>query len=482
MTSHSKQIARRLEPLVAILLAFTALTSVAINSFALDIKRSTLSNGAILLVSEQHQLPMVTMAIAFDAGSRRDPKGKEGLAELTADSLTEGTKELSSEELNQKIDFMGSSLGVSAGQDYADASFTSLSKYSNDTLHLLATVLTSPALKDKEVIRKRNEQVDSIKSDNEQPGYVAEREFSKQLFGDTPYGHPPEGTVESVQKLKPTDVRNFYKQYYKTTGAIISVVGDINADQIKASLEKELAGLEGTVPPQDAPPTPTVPPGVRVTKLDRNVTQANLVLGFGGVARSDPDFYRLQVMNYIFGGGSFASRLMKEVRSKHGLAYSISSGFETGKFPGSFRIVLQTKNQSANQAIQMVLQQMHEIQDSPVSDDEIDGAKKFLVGSFPLKIDKQSSIASFLVQIEFYGLGLDYADKYPGLVNSVTKADVQRVAKQYLHSDAYLMVAAANLSEAKIEVPGAEGTATPSPAPSAGSTETPAATASAGGH
>src|SRR6266851_3707749 len=173
---------------------------------------------------------------------------------------------------------------------------------------------------------------------------------------------------------------------------------------------------------------------------------------------------------------------MKEVRSKHGLAYSISSGFETGKFPGSFRVVLQTKNQSANQAIQMVLQQVHEIQDSPVSDDEIDGAKKFLVGSFPLKIDKQSSIASFLVQIEFYGLGLDYADKYPGLVNSVTKADVQRVPKQYLHPDAYLMVAASNLSEAKIEVPGAEGTATPSPAPSAGSTETPAATASAGGH
>jgi zinc protease len=145
-------------------------------------------------------------------------------------------------------------------------------------------------------------------------------------------------------------------------------------------------------------------------------------------------------------------------------------------------VVLQTKNQSANQAIQMVLQQMHEIQDSPVSDDEIEGAKKFLVGSFPLKIDKQSSIASFLVQIEFYGLGLDYADKYPGLVNSVTKVDIQRVAKQYLHADAYLLVAAANLSEAKIEVPGAEGTATPAPTESGGGTTTPSPTATGGGH
>jgi zinc protease len=173
-------------------------------------------------------------------------------------------------------------------------------------------------------------------------------------------------------------------------------------------------------------------------------------MGFGGVARSNPDYYRLQVMNYILGGGGFASRLMQVVRSKDGLAYSIGSGFEPGKFPGSFAVSLQTKNQSSNQAIDLILQQLHDIQEKPVTDEELDGAKKFLIGSFPLKIDKQSGIASFMLQVELYGLGLDYAEKYPKLIEAVTKEDVQRAAKEYLHPDSVIVVAVANQIEAKI--------------------------------
>jgi len=432
-------------------MAAIAIVFVATPSHALDIKKITLSNGATLLVSEQHQLPMVTVMIEFDAGTRRDPKGKEGLAELTARSLSQGTREVTAPEFDQKVDFMGSSVGVSADRDYATAGMTSLKKYQGETLQLLAGILTEPGLRDADIERKRAEQVAEIKSAEEQSGYTANVEFVKDLFGDSPYGHPGAGSSASVAKLTNDDVRGFYRDYYKLGSAIIAVAGDVSADELKVSLEKVLAGLSGSVAPQTEPQPIKVAPGLQVKLIDRNVMQANIIMGSGGVARSNPDFYRLKVMNYILGGGGFSSRLVKVVRSAHGLAYSIHSGFEPGKYQGAFTIGLQTKNQSSNEAIDLVLQQLREIQEKPVSDAELDSAKKFLIGSFPLGIERQSAIASFMVQIEFYGLGLDYAEQYPKLIGSVTKDDVLAVAKKYLHPDSMIVVAVANQADAKIK-------------------------------
>ena len=439
---------------VKILASVAALASIvvaAVPSHALEIKKSTLSNGATLLVSEQHQLPMVTFMIEFDAGTRRDPKGKEGLAELTARCLAQGTKELTTPEFNQKVDFMGSEVGVSAGRDYATAGMTSLKKYQGETFGLLAGILTEPGLRDADIERKRTEQVAEIKAAEEQPGYTANVAFVKDLFGDSPYGHPGAGFSDSVAKLTNDDVRGFYRDHYKMGNAIVAVAGDVTPDEVKALLEKELASLGGSVAPQPEPPAINVPPGLHVKLIDRNVVQANIIMGSSGVERSNPDFYRLKVMNYILGGGGFASRLVKVVRSEHGLAYSVSSGFEPGKYQGAFTIGLQTKNQSSNEAIDLTLQQLREIQEKPVSDAELDGAKKFLIGSFPLNIERQSAIASFMIQVDFYGLGLDYADQYPKLIGAVTKDDVLAVAKKYLHPDSIIVVAVANQAEAKIK-------------------------------
>ncbi len=448
--------------------AFALTAAFAAPAAALEIKRSVLADGAVLLVSEQHQLPMVTMTIAFDAGARRDPEGKGGLASLTASSLTLGTKELSASQFNQKVDFMGSSISIGAGADYAQASFTSLKKYEDATLGLLAAALTEPALSDAEITRKRDERVATIKAQEEQPDYVAGVTFHKALYGNTPYGHPSAGTAESVAKLTPQDVRDFYQAHYKIGSAVISVVGDVGAGEVKAKLEKALDALKGTVAPQAEPPAPSVAPGIHPTLVDRNVVQATIILGSGGVARSNPDYYRLQVMNYILGGGGFASRLMKIVRSKHGLAYGISSGFDAGKFPGSFAVDTQTKNKSTNEALQLIVEQLRDIQEHPVSDAELASARKYLIGSFPLKLDRQSSIASFILQVELYGLGLDYAERYPKLIAAVTREDIQRVAQKYLHPDALVLVAVANQSEAAINVANlkrvAEGTPASAPA------------------
>jgi zinc protease len=421
-------------------------------SAALEIKRIKLNNGATLLVSEQHQLPMVSIAIAFDAGARRDPQGQEGLATLTAAALEQGTKELTAADFDRQVDFMGSSVGVSADRDYAVASMTSLKKYEDATLHLLAQILENPGLRDADIKRKQADQVADIKASQEQPGYVAQVAFAKAIFGNTPYGHPDEGFADTVAKLTPAQVREFYHEHYKTGGAVIAVAGDVDANTIKEKLEKELAGIQGSIAPQSAPPTPVVPAGIHLDVIDRTVAQANLMLGAGGIERSNPDYYKLQVMNYILGGGGFASRLMKVVRSKGGLAYTVASGFQAGKFPGAFLVVLQTKNKSANEALKLVMEQLREIRNAPVTEDELKSARQYLIGSFPLKIDRQSEITGFMLQVELNGLGLDYAERYPKLISAVTAADVQEVARKYLHPDALQVVAVANQAEAGIGV------------------------------
>ena len=231
--------------------AIVLLTALSANlARALEVKRVTLNNGMTLLVSPQHNLPMVTAAILFDAGARRDPKGKEGLAHLTADSLMEGTRTIGADEFNRKVDFLGSMMDVEAGGDYSTGAFTSLKRYWRDTLKLLAGVLTDPGLRDEDIGRKQAEQVAGLKAADEEPGYVAQITFLKELFGDAPYGHLPDGTVAAVEKLSADDVRGFYHEYYRPEHAIAAVVGDIEPDEVVKALNEELAAMKGSAPAQ----------------------------------------------------------------------------------------------------------------------------------------------------------------------------------------------------------------------------------------
>jgi len=181
--------------------------------------------------------------------------------------------------------------------------------------------------------------------------------------------------------------------------------------------------------------------------IDRQISQANIVLGSPGISRGNPDFYALSVMNYILGSGGFASRLLEEIRNKRGLAYSVESFFDPGRYEGSFQVVLETKNASAREAISLVVAQIKLMQEALVSEKELEGAKKYLIGSFPLRVDTQAKLAGFMIQEEYYGLGQDYPDKYPGLIRSVTREEVLRVARSYLHPEKYVLVIVGNLKE-----------------------------------
>jgi len=411
--------------------------------------RSTLPNGARLIVSEQHVLPMAVIEILVDAGARRDPRGKEGLANLTADLVTEGTRSRTASQIKESVDFIGAGLSTSADTDFAVLSLTVLSKDLDTGLALLTDVLLHPTFPEAEVARRREAALATIRTEEDNPGSVAQRAFVEAVFRGEPYGHPAIGTADSVRRLTRADIEAFYKQHYRPDGTIIVVAGDVAVADVEQRLQ--LALKEWTSRQTEAFEYPVASVARPETvRIEKPITQANIILGHRGVARDNPDYYALTVMNFILGGGGFTSRLLDNIRTKAGLAYSVASSFIAGKSPGSFQVSMQTKNESASDAIARTCAELERIRREPVGDEELSDAKLYLTGSFPLRLDSTAKIAGFLAQVEFFDLGADYADTYVQRINTVTKDDILRVAQQYVHPDELQLVVVANLDQAKV--------------------------------
>ena len=413
------------------------------------VERTVLPSRLVLLTSEDHSLPIVTLELLIDSGSRRDPVGKEGLAYLTSKGLLLGTKKRIAEQLNEELDFMGASLTATSGRDYATVSLRVLKKDLDRGLDLFIDVLAQPTFPEEEVRNEIQKTLASIQSAEDQPGDVAEKQFQKSLFLKSPYGHPVEGTRVSLPGLNHGDLARFFETYYHPNNAILALVGDVTMEEVKARVLPLLAKWPvGEIPKESF--RVDFAKGPETIKIERAITQANIILGQEGVSRENPDFYALSVMNYILGGGGFASRLTEEIRNSRGLAYDVQSFFDPGKYPGSFQIVLQTKNGSAREAISLSLEQIEGIRKEPVSEKELEAAQKYLIGSFPMRFDTQTRLANFLTQVEYYGLGLDYPEKYPSFIRAVTKEQILRVAQTYLHPDHRILVIVANLKEADL--------------------------------
>lgn len=421
------------------------------------VERTVLPNGLTLLVIRQPHLPMVVLSALVDAGSRFDPTGKEGLASLVGSLLTEGTEKRSASEIHDVMDFLGAKLFAAAGDDYATLSLTVLKKDFEKGIDMFADVLLRPAFHDAEFVRKRDEALADIESENQNPGTIADRAFRKALFQNGPYRSAPVGWKDSVAKLTVADVKTFYAAMYRPDCTTLVASGDVTLEEMKALVERFLASWaqrpkkpSAASERHPAAPAPDPATGPSIVRIDRDLTQANLVWGHLGTTRDNPDWYAMQVMNYILGGGGFSSRMMASIRTDAGLAYSVYSYFVPGKIPGSFQVTLQTKSASTAEALDRLEKEVGRIRSEPVSDEELSAAKKYLTGSFPLRFDSNAEMVSFYSQIEYYGMGLDYPARYDSLINSVAKEDILRVAQKYLHPEQTILVVVGKQSEIKL--------------------------------
>jgi zinc protease len=443
--SHGR-IDRRAGIVVIVLLALLSPSRATAAPLA---ERHVLDNGLTVLVASRRALPIVTVNATVRGGSLWEPAERPGLAHLTASLLTRGTATRTAAEIDETVDFIGASLSAQAGRDFSELEVTVVKAHLAAGLEVLVEALRRPAFPQDEVVRKVQQIRAALRKRQENPGEVAREAFNALVFGDHPYGRSLEGTEASLSAVGREEIVRFYRERYTPDRAIITVVGDVEPEEIMRQVRSLLGDWAGGAPGADRAAEPAPPAESAVTrKIERGVSQATIVLGHQGVSRDDPDYYALTVMNYVLGGGGFSSRLVERIREAEGWAYDVSSSFSPGLSRGSFQVVLQTKNETVWAAVDAVVRELRRMVERGVTDQELADAKAYLTGSFPLRLDTNRKLAELISAVEFYGLGLDYADRYPALIDAVTTEDVLRVARAHIRLDRYVLVVVADHAKA----------------------------------
>ena len=408
-----------------------------------------LSNHLKLLVFEEHSIPIVTLQLLTAAGSVRDPQDMRGLANLTAKSILLGTRFLSFDEINKRLDFIGASLDADCSTDFAAIGMQVLKKDLETGVGLFTEIVVNPSFPAADVDGQKDDIIGFLRAKEDDPLEVATRAFDKALFLDNPYAGPVEGTEKSVAAISPENLSKFYASLYRPNNSVLVIGGDITLQEVKTLIVPILSEWQAGEVAEPSLRKEFAEGAVSVA-IDKPVSQATIIIGCPAMERASEDYYPFQVINQILGSGDLSSRLMAEIRIKKGLAYVVESYLAARKQLGSFRVIIQTKDASAKESIALARKELERLQREPVSEAELEGAKKFLIGNFPLKYSAQQDFAKFLAQIEFYGLGSDYPERYANLINAVTADDILRVAKKYLKPDNVLVIVA-DLKKAQIQ-------------------------------
>lgn len=412
-----------------------------ISHAALNIQSWTLDNGARVLFVENHTIPMLDVSIDFDAGARRDPAGKAGVAALTNAMLARGVHEeksaagsepaLNESQISDAFADTAAQRGSRIDNDRSGLTLRTLTTERDTTVALLARLLAQPNFPAELLARDKARTIAAIRESLTKPEVIADRAFSKLLYGDHPYGE--QVSVASVDAITRDDLLAFHDQYYVANRAVIAMIGDMtraDADKIARQLTERL--------PQGAP-LPALPPVVIGAGSEQRIAhasaQAHILIGVPALARHDPDYFPLIVGNYVLGGGGFVSRLMQQVREKRGLTYGVSSYFEPLAQPGPFQIGLQTKSDQADQALKIVHETVADfLRDGPTAA-ELAAAKDNLIGGFALRIDSNRKILENIAMIGFYRLPLDYLNTWTENVAHVTTGQIKAAFNRKLQTE-----------------------------------------------
>ena len=399
------------------------------------IKEAKLDNGLRILLIKAHAVPMVSMQLTMAAGSRFDARGKGGTANLLATMLTDHTKKHGREAWATLLDSEAIRLGAGADRDGLNLSMTVLKEVLPAGMDTFTEALLTPGWNKKRFALIKENAISSARKSLEEPGVRASEVSSQILFPNHPYGHRPNGTLESLNRIKLADLKKLYANQIKPEGAVLAVSGDITMPELLEQLKPMLANWKGA-PKQslfDIDKTDEVHATTKQVEMQTTQTLSQLIRL--GPARRDTDFFPAFVLNHMLGGGGFGSRLMEEVREKRGLVYGVYSYFIPLASSGPFIITLQTRADQAEEAENVVRSVLKELYSGKISKKELKDAKSNLIGSFAQRMDSNRERMGLMSMIGFYDMPLDYLQVWTQKVESVTLADIKISAKTYLNPE-----------------------------------------------
>ncbi len=405
-----------------------------------EIQHWTTNKGIKVYFVAAPELPMVDVQLVFDAGGARD-NGKPGVAMLTAALLEEGAGGLSAQAISERFEGVGASFGAGSYRDMAVLSLRTLTEmeWQRTALETMAVVAGRPDFDAKSFERERKQMLLGLKAKKQSPGAIAEETFMRALYGDHPYGQPTDGTEASLNAMTRQDVVDFYNRYYVASNAIVAIVGAVDragAEAIANALEKP---LKTGVP---ADPLPAVVPltSGRVIRVAYPSSQTHILMGQPAIARGDPDHFSLHVGNHILGGSGLVSRLSNEIREKRGLSYSTHSYFSPMRMAGPFEIGLETRNDAVDEALKVMNETLNTFIDKGPERKEVEAAKRNITGGFPLSVASNKSIVQYIAMIGFYGLPLDYLDKFNASIDAEGMNDIRKAFINRLQPDKMVTV------------------------------------------
>lgn len=412
-----------------ILIAFIGLLW---NSYALatpKIQTWTTTGGSHVFFVPTEGLPMVDVRVVFDAGSARDGS-QFGLATLTSGLLDTGAGSWDADTIAQRLEGVGARMGTGISRDSAWLSLRSLTqpKLLETALETAHEVLVKPAFNQSDFDREKKNLLVGLKQREESPADIAGIAFFEALYGTHPYAHPKEGNLDTVEKLTPADLKAFYQRYYVTRNAMLIIVGDVQKAQAEKIAEDLLQGMpSGEAAPALPPVTPPV--AAKIERKSFPSAQTHVYSGVPVMKMDDPDYFPLYVGNHVLGGSGLVSRISEEVREKRGLSYSAFSYFYPFRQEGPFLMGLQTKNDSAEEAVKVMQDTLREFIAKGPTEKELQDSKKNITGGFPMRLDSNQKLAEQVATIASSGLPLNYLDTFIAKVEAVTAQDVQRAFK-----------------------------------------------------
>ncbi len=407
-----------------------------------NVFRTQLSNGITLLVRENHAAPVVVLDGYLSVGSIHESADKAGLASFTASLLTRGSSRYDFDTFNETVEAVGASVSAGAGDHQTSFSTESLAEDFSQMVELLADVLRHPTFPAEQMERMRGQWLVRLQEREQNTRSVASRRFHELLYGDHPYGRPGSGYPETIQSISREDVVAFHRDNYGPQGAIIVVSGDVTTDAVVELITTHLGDWQGTSPAQTLPPVSAQTDIRRESVAMPGKVQSDILIGSLAIARSDPDYFAVQVANSILGQFGMMGRLGEVVREEQGLAYYSYSMLDADIGPGPWLAAAGVNPANVELAVESIRAEFARLGAEPVSDEELSDSKANMTGRLPLALETNDGVTSQLLNMEWYGLGLDYLYRYADNINAITAADVQRVAAKYLRPDAYTLVVA----------------------------------------
>jgi len=406
-----------------------------------QVTERVLPNGLTVLVSEYRSLPILRFHLLLPGGAAYDPPGKEGIAELTANLLDQGTTKRSAEDLAREVEFLGGELAADAGTDFSTVSAEFLSKDLDAGMDLFSDVVLHPAFRPEELRRTQGLALTGIVAARENPASVAEVCYARYVYGKHPYGHLSQGTEASVRRLDRNDVTAFYASHYAPDHAILVVIGDASAAELMAKAEQAFGGWKSNGNTLAPVPAPTRITGRHILLVDKpDTTQTHIRIGNTAIARTDPSYVAANVASTILGGG-FGARLVDELRVKRSLTYGAWSGFAARKAPGDFRVGTFTKVDTTGQALQVALDVLNGFATEGATAEELSRSQSLLTGQFPKQLETPGAVAGKLAELAGFGLPRSDLAAYPARVNATTLADVKQLAGRWVPTkDAAIVV------------------------------------------